>query len=304
MKKKNKCFLGIITILLVLVLMGGLIAYSKRKANYIDLTQFEPQGPTQMMGYAIQTVNGKNIVIDGGTKEDANQIEEYLKNRGRKVDAWFITHPHIDHAGAFEVISQKEDITIDKVYLSVEEPQWYVGKEPERQKDIDSFFEAIGSDKIKDKVIEPNIKDEIKIDNVTVTILGLKNPEITTGKNIINNSSMVFRIQVNQKRILFLGDTGVESSEKLLKNLSKEDLKADIVQVSHHGQNGATEELYKTINPEICLWPTPEWLWRNDINGQEDSGPWKTKETRSWMEKLKVKQDYIAKDGTHTIRIF
>ena len=58
---------------------------------------------------------------------------------------------------------------------------------------------------------------------------------------------MVIRMQVNNKTILFLGDTGKESSEKLIKEQPQKELKADIVQMAHHGQNGATEELYKII---------------------------------------------------------
>lgn len=136
---------------------------------------------------------------------------------------------------------------------------------------------------------------------MTFKILGIRNPEITN--NAINNSSMVIQMKVNHKRILFLGDTGVESSEKLIKNQRK-NLKADILQVAHHGQKGATEELYKIVKPEICLWPTQEWLWDNNFNGTEDFGPWKTKETRKWMEDLKVKQNYVAKDGIQNIKIF
>ncbi len=261
MKEKNKIIKILIIVFLTVMLIFG-VYYIKRINNYIYLTQFTPSSTRQMMGYGIKSINGKIIVIDGGTKEDAPQLESYIEDNGGKVDCWFITHPHIDHAGAFEVISENKNIEID---------------------------------------IEPEINDIIKIDNVAVKILGVKNPEITN--NAINNQSMVFQIKVNHKKILFLGDTGVESSEKLIKN-QRENLKADIVQVAHHGQSGATEEFYKIVKPKICLWPTPEWLWNNNANGAEDSGPWKTKETRKWMEDLKVKQNYVAKDGIQDIKIF
>ncbi len=39
--------------------------------------------------------------------------------------------------------------------------------------------------------------------------------------------------------------------------------------MAHHGQAGATKQLYEAIAPKICLWPTPEWLWNNDAgNGK------------------------------------
>lgn len=254
-----------------------------------------------MMGYAIKTLNGKIVVIDGGLQEDAQQLEKYITDNGGEVDTWFITHPHIDHAGAFEIISQNTSIKIDKIYMSIEDKDWYLTNEPSRTIDIEEFFKVINQEKIAEKIIEPQVNDIIKIDNITAKILGTKNPEITT--NAINNSSMVIQIQVNQKKILFLGDTGTESSEKLIKNQGK-NLKSDIVQVAHHGQAGATEELYKIVNPKICLWPTIDWLWDNIADGKKNAGPFKTMETRQWMENLKVKQNYLTQDGIKSIKIF
>lgn len=90
--------------------------------------------------------------------------------------------------------------------------------------------------------------------------------------------------------------------DKLL-NTQKDKLKFSIVQVAHHGQSGAKESLYKEINPRICLWPTPEWLWNNDSGGGKGSGPWTTLETRQWMENLGVKIHVIEKDGDTTIKV-
>ena len=301
MKKKNK-IVKIVAILVLIILVIGTGLYIKRRNNYIYITQFSPTTSRQMMGYAIKTLNGKIVVIDGGLQEDAQQLEKYITDNGGEVDTWFITHPHIDHAGAFEIISQNTSIKINKIYMSIEDKDWYLTNEPSRTIDIEEFFKVINQEKIAEKIIEPQVNDIIKIDNITAKILGTKNPEITT--NAINNSSMVIQIKVNQKKILFLGDTGTESSEKLIKEQPQKELKADIVQMAHHGQNGATEELYKIINPKICLWPTPQWLWDNNSGSGEDSGNWKTKETRKWIENLKVKQNIIEKDGNKTIKIW
>ena len=113
---------------------------------------------------------------------------------------------------------------------------------------------------------------------------------------------MVVKFDTGKTTFLVLGDTGIKSSEKLLKT-QKEKLKSDIVQMAHHGQSGATKELYEQINPTICMWPTPEWLWNNDSGEGKGSGPWKTLETRLWMEELKVKKNYVEKDGDITIKL-
>lgn len=300
MKNKSK-IVKITAILILIILTICTCLYIKRRNNYINITQFSPTTQRQMMGYAIKTINGKIVVIDGGLKEDAKQLEEYIKNNGGEVETWFITHPHIDHAGAFEIISQNDEIKINKIYMSVEEKNWYLINEPSRTVDIEEFFKIIEQEKTASKIVEPQLNETIEIDNITVKILGIKNPEITN--NAINNSSMVIQVQVNQKKILFLGDTGTESSEKLIKNQGIK-LKSDIVQIAHHGQAGATEELYKIVEPKICLWPTIDWIWDNIENGKKNAGSLKTMETRQWMENMKVKQNYLAQDGTKEIKIF
>ena len=113
---------------------------------------------------------------------------------------------------------------------------------------------------------------------------------------------MVIKFNVGTKTILILGDTGVKSSEKLL-NTQKDKLKSDMVQMAHHGQSGATKELYEEIKPETCLWACPEWLWDNDPGTGYNTGKWKTIETRQWMEEFEVKNNYIAKDGDITIKL-
>ena len=65
-----------------------------------------------------------------------------------------------------------------------------------------------------------------------------------------------------------------------------------------------TEELYKIIKPEICLWPTTQRIWENNMYGTEDDGPWTTKETRKWMKNLNVKVNYLAFNGIQNIKIF
>ena len=159
----------------------------------------------------------------------------------------------------------------------------------------------MNNSKIKDKVEEVALNQIINIDNVSFEIIGVKNPEITV--NPFNNSSMVIKLKVNEKQVLFLADTGAESGKKLLETQGDK-LKSDIVQMAHHGQAGVTEEVYKKINPKICLWPTPDWLWDNDPGTGYNTGPYKTIETRNWMETLNVKQNIIAKDGDINLEIW
>ena len=289
-----------ISILILVILLSIIGINILKNNNTITLIQLSPQTKSQMMGYIIKTKNNKMIVIDGGIVGDTDNLMKYIEEHNNKVDYWFLTHNHNDHASAFTEIINNKNIEVDNVYASLNEKEWYEINEPTRAEFSDYLIDTLSSDKLKGKVKSPELNEKMKIDGINVEILGIRNPEIT--ENPGNEQSMVIKFDTGKTTLLILGDTGEKSSEKLLEN-QKEKLKSDMVQMAHHGQAGATQELYKAINPKICLWPTPDWLWNNDNGGGENSGSWKTLETRKWMEKMSVKKNYVAKDGDIAIKI-
>lgn len=296
--KKEKIVSILAIVLCIIAVIVSIVRISNE--HTVELTQLSDHSTRQMMGYILKTKNNKIIVIDGGTTDDTENLIKQINKHGSKVDAWFLTHLHDDHIGAFSNIANDEQIQIEKIYCSFNEYSWYEENELARAEFSKQILEILKQDNIKDKVEEVSLNQDINIDDVKIEILGIKNPEIT--ENAGNEQSMVVKFDTGKTTFLVLGDTGIKSSEKLLKT-QKEKLKSDIVQMAHHGQNGATKELYEQINPTICMWPTPEWLWNNDSGEGKGSGPWKTLETRQWMEELKVKKNYVEKDGDITIKL-
>ena len=296
MLKKNLQLKIIMLIVVCILLLIVIINKTKNENRNIELTQFKNSDPTtQMMGYEIKTCSGKVILIDSGTKSDTKKIIEKINKDGGKVDYWFITHPHHDHSEAFCDIVDNTDIPINKIYISLNDIEWYEKNcEPNRLDFLKRLYNIVKNSRIKNNVMEPNLNDEIQIDtNLKAEILGIKNPEII--ENAMNEQSMVILFQTEENKILFLGDTGIKSSQKLL-NTQINKLKSDIVQMAHHGQNGATKELYMAISPRICLYPAPEWLWNNDNGNGYNSGEWKSLETRKWMEEIGTKESYTEKE--------
>ena len=140
---------------------------------------------------------------------------------------------------------------------------------------------------------------EIRVDGNLIEILGTKNPEITS--NAINNSSLVLKVSDSNKSVLFTGDLGVEGGGKLLESPLRDRLRADYVQMSHHGQRGVDLDFYRAVSPTACLWPTPRWLWENDSGDGSDSGPWETLTVRKWMQELGVQTHYVSAFGLQRI---
>lgn len=299
-KKQNISKIIKITIIILIILGIGSVIVKQVTTPNLRLTQLQDNSSRQMMGYIMKTSTGKVIVIDGGLNEDEPNLVKHIQELGNKVDVWFITHPHEDHASAIIKVIEETDIPIEKIYYTMNDIEWYKEYESKRAEEAERFYNALQNERVKGKTEEVTLNQTINIDFIKCEILGVKNPEITN--NGFNNSSMVIKMNLPKSSILFLGDTGEESGDKLL-NTQKDKLKSDIVQVAHHGQSGAKESLYKEINPRICLWPTPEWLWNNDSGGGKGSGPWTTLETRQWMENLGVKIHVIEKDGDTTIKV-
>lgn len=299
-KKQNISKIIKITIIILIILGIGSVIVKQVTTPNLRLTQLQDNSSRQMMGYIMKTSTGKVIVIDGGLNEDEPNLVKHIQELGNKVDVWFITHPHEDHASAIIKVIEETDIPIEKIYYTMNDIEWYKEYESKRAEEAERFYNALQNERVKGKTEEVTLNQIINIDFIKCEILGVKNPEITN--NGFNNSSMVIKMNLPKSSILFLGDTGEESGDKLL-NTQKDKLKSDIVQVAHHGQSGAKESLYKEINPRICLWPTPEWLWNNDSGGGKGSGPWTTLETRQWMENLGVKIHVIEKDGDTTIKV-
>lgn len=250
----------------------------------------------QNLSIVIKSPHGKLIVIDGGWEADADKLSSLILQQGGKVDAWLITHPHEDHVGALCAIldDTARKIKIDKIYCSLANPDWYRKVSLTGAGIADQLLSAFT--KLPVGTVTNNIGrgTEINIDDVNIRVLNNRGVYTYNG---VNNSSLVYKIRVSGQSILILGDLAYDGGKDLIKTCTAAELKSDIVQMAHHGQQGVDQDAYALIAPTTCLWPTPAWLWDNDNGGGIGSGPWGTLTTRSWMEALGVKDNRSLKDG-------
>ena len=263
------------------------------------LYQLAEQSPIQMMSYVVKTSNDKTIVIDGGNIEDGEYLFNFLKDHcsGKPiVDAWFFTHAHCDHINAFVDIMNRHagELDVKAAYYNFPSEAAISEYKPSEITAFKSFNVVRNRDSSFFHLI--NSGDEFTYDGVSFKVLQIWDKNETF--NLLNNSSSILLMKVENQKILFLGDAGVEAGNRLLNTYGPDNLKCDIVQMAHHGQAGVTKEVYKAINPKVCLWATPLWLWENDAGEGFDTHCFLTVRVRKWMEELGVKHHFIAKDGT------
>ena len=253
MKRKLKLLLKIFLLVLVTVfcVFAGL---KTRQKKAIVVTQFGQTSEGSNSGYLLESETGRLIMIDGGTKEDAENVLDNIKRKSGFVEVWFITVPHKENAGVLLKALADKDIQVGGIYLSVNDEEWYEKFETETEKDFAiSFVEILKENDIRDKVHELNFRDEINIDNLNFKVLKVKHPEYTLNSG--NNQSLILKVSNNFKSMIFLGTLGTEYQEEFI-NDNQDEIKADYVQVSYHGENTLNENVYKAIKPKKYFWNT------------------------------------------------
>lgn len=252
--------------------------------------------------FIITTEDGKVIVIDGGYKFETDYFIQYLKAvTGQivpKIDAWFLTHPHTDHVQVFNEVAENRtnQVKFDKVILNYAPYEFYAAidsNDAREGAEMVAEFDRL-SKGFPEKVQIINEGDVFNIGTAKFTTLYTFDPAFT----IVNDSSLILRMDLGGKSVILTGDAAVSSGNKVLANSEyKELLDCDICKMSHHGQAGVTKEFYEAVDPEICLWPTPSWVWNNS----HESLVLLTPEVRAWIEEIGVEKNYLSWQGSQVI---
>ncbi len=266
-----------------------------------SLTMLYGRTGAQMLSVLLQSKEGGLVVVDGGWEGDADTLLDAIRARGGRVHAWLITHPDFDHAGALYNIIDRQDpgIVIDHIYACLTDTGWYYQVAPDGAPFVDMFRQRLA--RLPEGTVSEYLPANLLISSPGIGIKVLNNA-IFGADDAVNNSSVVYRVTMNGIRILFLGDLARYGGSRLLQDVPPEELRADIVQMAHHGQNGVEEDVYRAIGASVCLWPTPQWLWDNDGGSGTGSGSWRTLETRAWIRKLGITRNYVMKDGDIILR--
>ena len=270
-----------------------------------------------MMSFVIVTRENNCIVIDGGTPLDMPLLKKYVD--GRHISAWILTHAHSDHISGFIDEYNKNglaDFDVERVIyhfppyetLSKLENtpchEFFVEDINDTLPDFLKMEKGLGERAYKVTQGESLTVDECKIDFLFTYHDGLY-------ENPMNDSSLVFRLTTPNKTVLFLGDLGPAGGDVLFEE-SRHLLKADIVQMAHHGHMNVGLEVYAMIQPEACLWCAPLWLYNEEELPPYLADPEKRKKrhrtrmfgtalTRRWMDLLGVKTHYVSGEGTQEI---
>ena len=252
-----------------------------------SLLQLANRAGAQMMSYLLETPDGKLVMIDGGhpVREDAEYLYTLLQQKGGRVDLWLMTHAHSDHYGALSWMLQNLPhfaLDIADLRFSFPPEAWHRSVEPIgfELEQHPLFLRALEKHGLH---AQPLCKgDSFDVGGLRLDIL--RDGSGYARYHTVNDTSCVIRAHYPKRDVLFLADLGQEAGADFLEEAKA--LSCDIVQMAHHGQNGVDRRFYAAVRPKVCLYCAPDWLWDCDSGSGKGSGPWKTLETRRWMEEL------------------
>lgn len=271
------------------------------------MRQYADVNDYQCMSYLISNAEGGLIVVDGGRAWQSEKLVKQIKRRGGVVDAWIITHAHDDHAGVLASVLEadwhKSEIEIKEILIGDMDYDAVMAQGSERT-DMVAYLQ-MGLEK-HDKVRVMKAGDEYDVIGLHMKVLHTCNQTvIENSDNILNDGSMVFTLQGEGKRILFLADTADNTPEiasqmkdpsqgseigrliadEILANYP-DDVKAWAVQMSHHGNGSYPDYFYEAIAPKRAFFAAPDWLMENKNKETGETSYYSTPHYVQLMEKL------------------
>ena len=109
----------------------------------------------------------------------------------------------------------------------------------------------------------------------------------------LNDGSMMFKVTNKEESMLFCADVGGGISFYLY-GVWSDSLKADYLQMGHHGNGGLLDDFYQKVSPKIAFFDASSAMM-NDTTGQY-SNP----EKKAFMESI-GSQIYSFEDAPHSI---
>lgn len=273
---KKRMFQGGILVGLSLALVLGVLLLQKKHLQ--DSTGYTPDLSTEYLVTQYPDATGVQaefytienddtfLIIDGGWVENESAVRKVIAEHGGVVDAWIITHPHKDHAGAFNAILANPDgIVIRQIYDNGFDYD-FIMTVGEPYDDITIMENYYALTKDLPNVTHLKRGDELTICGLTFSIYNAFDDTVLANigdeLDYQNNASLLFKVSSANSSMLFCSDIKYDMDTYLLSNYG-EQLACDYVQTGHHGNWSFSEEFYEKTGASVFFFDAPASITEN-----------------------------------------
>ncbi|MDB4349373.1 MBL fold metallo-hydrolase [Omnitrophica bacterium] len=185
----------------------------------------------------IQTPKGASVLVDAGNPITGVRVAGYLNEEGVEgLDYLILTHPHVDHIGGTFHLLQTMDVK-----------RVCDNGDSFRKSDVFRWYDKLVRNDDRYSVLKE--ADSFSLDEVSFKVIWPPQPLVFSNGNA---NSMVIMVEFKDFRCLLTADLTVPGEKMLLKK--KEDVRADLLKVSHHGANDASSiEFLEKVSPGISV---------------------------------------------------
>ena len=221
---------------------GSAVIQPPQNNSGIETTQPSAEENFQMhfidVGQALSVLvecDGQFMLYDGGNVDDGSLVVSYLQNQGvEELQYVFCSHAHEDHVGG--LAAALAYFPANHVYSPVTEVS---------TKCFQNFIKYTQQQGLQVEV--PAVGTVWQLGSATVQLLGpIKQ------YNDTNDTSLVLRIDYGSTSFLLTGDMESDAERDLVE--SGANLKADVLQVGHHGSSTSSSYIFmNAVLPEMGI---------------------------------------------------
>ena len=281
--------------------------YTYESVTKTAITQYalDRKGGSVGMCYVITLEDGSFIVIDGGTNNDAGNMQkefyQLLKDLNKRPDgkivikAWYVTHEHGDHTGMFRAFMKDygKQVTIEELWCNPTSTDYtYFGDNGgfgNLEKNYKTYKNQVNGDFTW---ITLHTGMEFYAANMKFEVLYTEEDFFPRTLKSGNDTCLVMKMtDLRSGQVtLWMGDTLLRGCKTISEKYDTY-LKADILQMAHHGKSEALP-VYQQVLPTVAMWSCTTSMMNNQTTGSSYKIYWDTNKFIRDNVPVQVTSDY------------